>query len=256
MHTEADLEAFGRRIRVDIAKPSWAKVRRGQIETLFIKGTEHLRAMVFHGRGGVGLDSAYQFARDKTAEEQDKATISDVRGYGERVREASKAKQDPTQPTRTERRARLEAWQRQQTEAAINAAMRRAGTPKVTAEEFGVPPPEWADVQYPGREPGVTYAHVHREEHGPIWHNIEKRRRQTLALKLKELAADLEKAVADFDILDEDQQASVRKRWRIATERIRSKLDLSEQVEVSPLEQSAMDLGIEFDPERNSMSYD
>ena len=43
----------------------------------------------------------------------------------------------------------------------------------------------------------------------PIWHNVAKRRQQTLARRLKELAAELEREMANFSILDDEQRDSV-----------------------------------------------
>jgi hypothetical protein len=233
---EGNLDAvvveFGRNLGFNLDSPSW-EARKSEIKGLFTYGTEHLRAMVFRGRGSVGLGAAYQFARDKTPEEQDAATVDGVKGYRNnvgRTRESPGGEEVPGKLKRNERRTQLAEWQRQQNEAAINAALRRAGKPKVTDAEFERPPPELIDQQYPGREPGVTYAKVHREQHGPIWHNVGKRRKQNLALKLKELAAELEKAIEDWGILDPDQQASIRKRWRIAAERIRPSIDLADML--------------------------
>jgi hypothetical protein len=222
---------FARNLGFNLDGPSW-EARKSEIKGLFTNGTEHLRAMVFRGRGSVGLGAAYQFARDKTREEQDRATVEDVKGYRNNVgRTREPGPDSPDKQKRRDRSAQLAEWNRQQKEAAINAALRRAGKPPVSAEEFGRPPPELLTQQYPGREPGVTYATVHRERHGPIWHDVGKRRKQILERKLKDLAADLEKAVEDFGILDPEQQASVRKRWRIAAERIRPSIDLSDMPE-------------------------
>ena len=180
---------------------------------------------------GVGLTSVYEAKKIKDSGDTEmiEAVKSGKLSLHKATKKVARSRQEG-KPKRSEKKAKLEEWRRQQNEAAINAALARAGKPPITPEEFGRPPPELLDQQYPGRELGVTYAHVHREEHGPIWHDVGKRRRQNLALKLKELAGELEKALEEFGILDEEQQASVRKRWRITAERICSKIDLDEMV--------------------------
>jgi hypothetical protein len=191
---------------------------------------------------GIGLTSVYEARKIK--DNGDAETIEGVKSGKLSLHKASKRVRGAAKPPREQspqsaKRAQLKQWHREQNEAAIAAALRRAAKPKVTDEEFERPPPELLDQQYPGRPPGVTYANVHREEHGPIWHNVSKRRQQTLVLKLKELAADLEKAVEDFAILDPEQKASVRKRWRIAAERIRPSINLGEMVDDEDLMESA-----------------
>ncbi len=187
------------------------------------------------GQLSIGKTSAYEARKIKDS--GDAETIEGVKSGKLSLHKGMKKAKESTkdrsrkQSPQGSKKARLEEWKRQQNETAINAARARAGKPAITPEEFGRPPPELEDQQYPGREPGVTYAHVHREEHGPIWHDVGKRRRQNLTLKLKEMAAELEKVLEEFGILDQEQQASVRKRWRITAERIRSKIDLSEMVE-------------------------
>lgn len=206
---------FGKGLGLDLTGASWPR-RKYEIEALFTKGTEHLRALVGRGPTKVGLESAAQFAANKSHEEQDRATIYDVRGY----RTSARGEPPPEKRERREKRAKLREWKEKQAEIALNTALRRAQTPKVSDAEFERPPPDLIDKQYPGREAGITYGTVHRETHGPIWHNVGKRRKETAERKLKDLAADTEKAFEEYVNLDPGQQASVRKRWKIAMDRI------------------------------------
>lgn len=224
---DAVVSEFGRQIGYDPNDKSWDR-RKREIETLFERGTEHLRAMVgLRGRGKVGLESAARYATNKTAAEQDAATEADVRGYRQVARGTGR-KEGPDKP----KKPSLDDWRRNQNQMAIDAALRRAGKPPITPEEFERPPPELRHQQYPGREPGVTYGNVHREEHGHTWHNVSKRKREMLERKLKDLAAEVEKAFEGFDTLEPNQNYSVRKRWRIALDRILAKhgVDLNERV--------------------------
>jgi hypothetical protein len=183
------------------------------IESLLEHGVERLKEMVIEHT--IGLEPAARYARDKSAEEQNIATTDAMHRYYAESRIARKV--GKSKPSKESQR---NLWRQQRNEAAINAALRIAAKPKVTDEQFERPPPELLDQQYPGREPGVTYAHVHREQHGRSWHNVQKRRRYELERKLKELAADLEKALVDVSILDPSQIESVRKRWRITAQRM------------------------------------
>jgi hypothetical protein len=226
---DASILEFARRIKM----VNVDKRRKYEIRGLLVNGAEHIQEMVLSG--AVGLGSAHRFTRDKTLAQQADAKVHDVRGYSKHAREMRNAA--PKQ------KATLEQRQIARNEAAIATALRRAAKPRLTPEEAGFPPPELRHQQYPGREPGVTYANVHREQHGPIWHNVSKRRQLTGALKLKEIAAELEKAFAEyFALLDTDGQAGVRKRWQIAAKRTQPLLDFAgmpcideEQAEIPPL---------------------
>jgi len=233
---DAVVSEFAKGLGIDPNGASWVR-RKREIETLFTRGTEHLRAMVgVRGRGCVGLESAVRYALDHSAEEQDKATHDDVRGYRQVARGTGRkegaAPDKPKKPS-------LDDWRRNQNQMAIDAALRRAGKPPITPEEFERPPPELRHQQYPGREPGVTYGNVHREEHGHTWHNVSQRKREMLERKLKELAGEVEKAFVDFATLEPDQQYSVRKRWRIALNRLRPTVDLSEKATAEELAEAA-----------------
>jgi hypothetical protein len=227
MHDEAARAAaiqFGIRCGYDTTAPAWETSRFYHVNGLLTHGVERLQELVVSHV--VGLEAADRYARHKSPEEQNNATIADIRKYYNETRSRRSRRLRPEgERTKSESiKAKRASWRRQRHEAAINAALRLAAKPKVTDEEFERPPPELMDQQYPGREPGVTYAHVHREQHGPIWHNVARRKQLNLARKLKELAAELEKAVDDASILDAEQMASVQKRWRIAMNRLRAKL--------------------------------
>lgn len=73
-----------------------------RVKALFVKGTEHIRQMVGTGEGKIGLEKAYHFVRNHSVEEQNKATIVDVKNYKfrDRSKEAirARAKKKPKKP--------------------------------------------------------------------------------------------------------------------------------------------------------------
>ena len=176
----------------------------------------------------VGMRAANNFVRSTPFDKRAGITPADVTRIGNAVRNAWRSQQTETSTRKTGEKVQGEDHDRRMMSAALTAERRSRPSRKSSDAEFERPPAHLIDQQYPGREPGVTYATVHREQHGPIWHNVAKRRQQTLARELKELAAEWEQKMANFNILDDEQRDSVRKRWRIAAKRLQPWIDLSE----------------------------
>lgn len=206
----------------------------GYLRTIITDGDEALIQMVEAKK--VGLRAASNFVRLTPFDKRDGITPKDVSRIGNEVRNTWRAQQTGKTAGKAGEKAPREDHSLRVMSAAVSAAERRAIKPRVSDEEFERPPADLIDQQYPGREPGVTYATVHREQHGPIWHNVAKRRQHTLLREVKELAAELERKVANFGILDDEQLDSARTRWRITAKRIRPWIDLSEGDDLGQLE--------------------